>query len=123
MATRATRKARGSETQNLAAQWYRERGWPFVESTGAGRSGRDLVGMPGLAPEVKARRDFNPLAWLRQAAANASTDLPFVLFRPDGMGEKSIGQWGVLLTNEDFTRLLRDAGYGDPPDVRKVDMG
>ena len=86
-----------------------------MESTGAGRSGRDLTGMPGLAPEVKARRDFAPLAWLRQAAGNASTDLPFVMFRPDGMGEKSIGSWGILLTVEDFTRLLRDAGYGESP--------
>lgn len=114
MATRATRKARGAETQNLAARWYRVNGWPFCESAGAGRVGRDLLNMPGLAGEVKARRDFSPLAWLRQAASNATTDLPFVLFRPDGMGEATIGQWGILLTNEDFTNLLRDAGYGDP---------
>lgn len=114
MATRATRKARGSETQNLAAEYWRRRGHPYVMSAGAGRIGRDLLNMIGLAPEVKARRDFSPMAWLRQAKMNAGDDLPFVHFRPDGMGEKSMGQWGILLAADDFAALLRDAGYGDP---------
>lgn len=116
MATRATSKAYGSETQNLAAEWYRLRGFPFVMSTGAGRIGRDLLNMIGLAPEVKGRADFSPMAWLRQAKANAGNDLPFVLFRPRGMGPASVGQWGVLLTNEDFTGLLLAAGYSDAKD-------
>jgi hypothetical protein len=114
MATNRTRKARGAETQNMIAHWFKGHGWPFAESAGAGRVGRDVLGMPGLAPEVKARADFTPLAWLRQAKAAASTDLPFVVWRPNGMGFASIQNWGVMLTLEDFTALLRDAGYGDP---------
>lgn len=117
MATRATRKQRGAETQNSVAGWFAGHGWPFAESTGAGRGGRDVTGMPGLACEVKARADFAPMAWLRQAKEAASTDLPFVVWRPNGMGAKSIGAWGVMLTLEDFTKLLRDAGYGDPQEA------
>ena len=114
MATRATRKQRGAETQNATAAWFSANGWPYAESTGAGRGGRDITGMPGLSCEVKARADFTPLAWLRQAKEAATTDLPFVVWRPNGMGPASIGSWGVMLTLEDFTALLRDAGYGEP---------
>lgn len=115
MATNASRKARGSNTQNLAAEYYRQNGWPFATSAGAGRIGRDIENMLGLAPEVKARRGFSPLAWLRQAEVNADGDLPYVLFRPDGMGPASIGRWGILLANDAFTGLLHRAGYGDLP--------
>lgn len=114
MATNASRKARGSETQNAAAAWYRDNGFPYCESAGAGRQGRDLLGMPGLAGEVKARADLAPMAWLRQAEAAANGDLPFVLWRPNGFGTMTIPLWGVFLRNGDFTRLIREAGYGIP---------
>lgn len=108
-----SRKARGYRSQKVVAEWFQRHGWPFAESTGAGRSGSDLTGMPGLAAEIKARSDLQPLAWLKQAEANAG--LPFVIFRPNGMGEQSVGQWGVLVRLEVFTDLLRSAGFGDPP--------
>lgn len=110
--TSQSRKARGRRTEKVLAEFYAENGWPFAESTGAGRSGVDVTGMPGLAVEVKARRAFDPVAWLRQAATRAG--LPFVVFRPNGMGEQSVGRWGVLMTVAEHTALLRSAGYGDP---------
>lgn len=112
MATNAFRKARGYRSQRVVAEFFQRHGWPFAESTGAGRSGSDVTGMPGLACEVKARSDLQPLAWLKQAEMNAG--LPFVVFRPNGMGEESVGRWGVLLRLEVLTELLRGAGYGDP---------
>lgn len=108
----ASRKRRGSETQTAVARWFQGNGWPYAESTGAGRTGSDITGIPGLACEVKARRDLNLLAWLRQAAAGVG--LPFVVHRPDGMGPASVAGWPVTLRLEDFTRLLHEAGYGDP---------
>ena len=108
-----SRKHRGYRSQTVVAQWFREHGWDFAESTGAGRSGSDVTGMPGLDVEVKARRAFNPLAWLKQAATGGD-GLPFVVFRCDGQGEANVGQWGVLFTLEDATTLLRQAGYGSP---------
>ena len=109
-----SRKHRGYRSQAVVAQWFRERGWFFAESTGAGRSGVDVTGMPGLAVEVKARREFSPTAWLKQARADARGGLPFVVFRGDGQGEKSVHEWGVLLTLADMTTLLHEAGYGSP---------
>ena len=52
------RKRRGMRTQALVAQHLAANGWPYAESTGAGRSGSDVTGVPGLAIEVKARADL-----------------------------------------------------------------
>ena len=107
-----SRKARGRRTEKVLAAYYAENGFPYAEPTGAGRSGIDITGMPGLAPEVKARSGFQPLAWLRQAASRAG--LPFAVFRCNGQGEKSVEEWGVLMSVGEHTKLLRLAGFGDP---------
>lgn len=114
--TSQSRKYRGYRSQAVAAQWFAEHGWPFAESTGAGRSGSDVTGVPGLHIEVKARRAFSPLAWLRQTTKEAKPGgVPFVVFRCDGQGEANVGEWGVLVRLDVFTELLHEAGYGDTP--------
>lgn len=110
----AARKSRGMATQSLAAAWFRANGFPYCTDAGAGRQGRDLLNLVGLAGEVKARTGFFPLAWIRQAITTAAGDLPFVLLRCNGQGPKSIGDWPILLRLEDFTALVRAAGYGNP---------
>jgi hypothetical protein len=110
-----SRKHRGYRSQKVVAEFFQRHGWPFAESTGAGRSGSDVTGVPGLMIEVKARRAFSPLAWLRQARDGLKPlqiGLPFVVFRCDGQGEANVGEWGVLLRLDDMTALLREAGYG-----------
>ena len=114
----ASRKRRGSETQAAVAAWFAANGWPYAESAGAGRQGPDVTGIPGLACEVKARRDLNVLAWLRQAAAGKG--LPFVVHRPDGMGPAAVASWPVTLRLEDFTGLLHAAGYGTPASAARA---
>ena len=108
-----SRKHRGYRSQKVVAEWFQKTGWPFAESTGAGRSGVDVTGIPGLACEVKARRDFNMTGFLKQAVANRGAGLPFVVIRPDGYGETRVGEWAVLINLSDFTGLLAKAGYGD----------
>lgn len=109
----AARKARGMRTQLVVAQWYAGHGFPYAESAGAGRQGRDILGLPGLAPEVKARTGFEPLAWIKQAEDNAGGDLPYVVLRCNGQGETTVGDWPVLMKLSHHTGLLRAAGYGD----------
>jgi hypothetical protein len=106
------RKRRGSETQATVARYFAANGWPYCTDAGAGRTGSDLLGVPGLAVEIKARRSYSPLAWIRQAAKGAA-GVPLVVHRPDGMGPASIADWPVTLRLEDAVRLLRAAGYGD----------
>lgn len=105
-----TRKARGAETQRAVATYLAGNGWPYATDAGAGRQGSDILGVPGLAIEVKARRDLQPLAWVRQA--DTGTGLPLCVFRPDGMGPASIADWPVLMRLSDVVGLLRSAGYG-----------
>lgn len=107
------RRHRGMRTQKVVAEWFAVHGWPYAESTGSARSGADITGAPDIAVEVKARADFSPLSWLRQAHSNADGRLPFVVLRCNGQGEVDPGQWGALLTLADLTNLLIAAGYGD----------
>jgi hypothetical protein len=98
----------------LAARYLAEHGWPFAMPTGAGASGIDITGTPGLGWEVKARAGFDPMANLRQAVRNAGDNLPLVLLRPNGIGPASIGVWPVFTTLDHQIWLLRKSGYGDP---------
>lgn len=109
-----SRKSRGMRTQAVVAQWFRDGGFIYAESAGAGRSGSDVIGVPGLKIEVKARRAFSPLAWLKQAKEAKGEGLPFVVFRCDGQGEANVGEWGVLIRLDEFTQVLREAGYFPP---------
>lgn len=110
-----SRVSRGRATQRLAAAWFAAHGWPYAYSTGAGESGTDIGNMPGLAPEVKATPGDNTGA-LAQAHRNRGGGLPFVLWRPNGYGPERIAAWPVIMRLDDFTDLLRAAGYGDAGD-------
>jgi hypothetical protein len=101
-------------TQRIAAEWFAANGWPYAESTGSGRSGSDITGMPGIDVEIKARTGFSPLAAMRQQADRAAVgDLAFAILRMDGQGPAVIGSWPVIIRLDTLTELLRAAGYGD----------
>lgn len=108
------RKRRGRETEHIVARRFAADGWPFALATGAGASGKDITGVPGVAPEVKARSAFSPMANLRQATANAKPgELPVVIMRPNGFGEATVDEWPVFLTFARFRQLLHEAGYDE----------
>lgn len=111
------RKHRGMRTQKVVAEWFAARGWPWAESAGAGRQGADITGMVDVAVEVKARNGFSPMAWVRQAVAAAEGRVPIVVVRPNGMGETTLPDWPVIIRLDDLTRLLHQAGYGDPTTI------
>jgi hypothetical protein len=109
-----SRKHRGYRSQKVLANYLVDNGFPFAESTGAGRSGSDVTGTVGIDWEVKARTGFNPAAAIQQLKdRDNNKDLGVVVLRLNGQGEKSVGDWVCLLRLEDAVKLLRDAGYGD----------
>lgn len=114
MATQATRKARGAETQRIVANAWKLDGWAYVEPIGAGAPGRDLTGTPGVGVEIKARADLDLTGWLRQTTRNAGLDVPVLIVRPNGYGPTTVDDWPGITTHGWIRRLLRMAGYGEP---------
>ena len=108
-----SRKHRGYRSQKVLANFLVEYGFPFAESTGAGRSGTDVTGTVGIDWEVKARTGFNPAAAIAQLKDRAKGDLGIVVLRLNGQGEQTVGDWVSLMRTEDLVWLLREAGYGD----------
>lgn len=80
--------------------------FPWINTVSGAASGKDLRNTPGLAGEVKARRDFAPMEWLRQASKNAGADeMPIVIWQPDGYGPASMKQWPYMGYLGDFRRM------------------
>lgn len=109
------RKHRGYASQKFVANFFAENGFPFAESTGAGRSGTDVTGVVGVDIEVKARRGF-PVSETMKQLAERSKDgvIPIAVLRLDGSGPKDVENWPAILPLSVLVNLLRDAGYGNP---------
>lgn len=106
-------RARSRETEAAVAGWYADHGWPHASPVGPFRNGPDIIGMEGLAVEVKARRDFNMLQWLKQHRDGHLTPaLSYVVIRPDGYGPAHVAAWPVVMRLDEHTALLRAAGHG-----------
>ena len=96
------RVARGRRTQVVIATWLREHGWPLAKSVWGSAPGKDIFDVPGHAIEVKARSDFDPQAWWRQAKKNAkSGERPCVIVRCNAQGEASPEDYLVFRRLED----------------------
>lgn len=106
--TRATsRKHRGYKTQRLIAERWRSNGMaPYAKAAGAGEAGKDVLDVPGLAVEIKARDTVSLPAALRQARSSAEVgDLPIVIARHNGQGEASVDKFTVSVDLADFEAL------------------
>ena len=105
------RVLRGRETQRIIAADLRNHGAPDARAVEASLPGRDILNLPGVAIEVKARKGFSPLEWVHQAVRNADGDLPMVILRCNGQGAKSVDEWPVIMRWADVKELLREGNY------------
>ena len=89
------RKHRGFRTERVVAQ-YLSTVWPGA-TVGRG-NGKDIVNVP-MDVEVKARKGFNPLEYMKQYKARTaiSGDLGFAVLRLNGQGENA----------EDYACIIR----------------
>ncbi len=118
MAALAGRKARGMATQAGLASYLREQIFPWATDAGPGRAGQDILNTPGLNIECKARADFSPLAWLKQAESwhsDQGPPLAIAVWRPNGYGFATIERWPAMLRLGPLVATLRAAGYGEAP--------
>ena len=98
------RKHRGYRTQKVLAD-YLKQWWTYADTAGAGRQGEDILNIPTISIEVKARSDFQPLAWIKQAEANRNGKLPMVIMRCNGQGEDA-GEYLAFLKVKDIMPIL-----------------
>jgi hypothetical protein len=99
------RVVRGRQTEEWVAEFFRENGWPGAERRPASLPGSDIMGMPAFAIEVKARRNLNLPAWLKQASSQPG--LPMVIHRPDGFGKEKLALYPVTFRLQDVVPVLR----------------
>lgn len=116
-----SRKYRGFATERIVAN-YLQQWWEFA-SVGRGK-GKDILNVPNLDIEVKARTGFQPKQVLAQIKARTSKsgEIGFAVLRLNGQGEDA-REYAAILRLEDLVNLLVKAGYPKlKQDVRELDI-
>ena len=104
-----SRKHRGFRTERVVASYLSQ--WWRSASVGRG-SGKDIHNVP-FDIEVKARSDFQPLAWLKQVEKRTQgKELSAVVVRCNSQGEDA-EKYLAFMRFQDLVQLLLKAGYGD----------
>ena len=111
--TTTSRRQRGWKTQRIIAEYLQTHGFPTAKAGKPFQAGADVLGVAGVDIEVKAQKDIDRLAALRQSHARPG-DVHLIFERPNGYGEQTLDRWPVTVTIAEIVRLLRLAGYGDP---------
>ena len=102
------RKDRGLRTERVVAAYLSQ--WWRSASIGRG-AGKDIHGVP-FDIEVKARTDFQPLAWLKQVEKRSQgKELSAVVCRMNGQGEDA-SEYLAFMRFGDLVQLLLPI-YGD----------
>jgi hypothetical protein len=116
-----SRKYRGFATERIVAN-YLQQWWEFA-SVGRGK-GKDILNVPNLDIEVKARSGFMPKQVLAQIKARTSKsgEIGFAVLRLNGQGEDA-REYAAIIRLEDLVNLLVKAGYPKlKQDVRELDI-
>ena len=103
-----SRKDRGMRTERVVAAYLSQ--WWRSASIGRG-AGKDIHNVP-FDIEVKARTDFQPLAWLKQVEKRTQgKELSAVVCRMNGQGEDA-SKYLAFMRFQDLIQLLLPI-YGD----------
>ena len=108
-----SRRQRGRESEKVVADYLVRQGFITAHVTSMAASGSDVLGIPHLDIEVKARAGLpisETMAQLKRR--RRETGLGVGVLRMNGQGEKSVGDWVAILTFDDLIHLLKAAGYG-----------
>jgi hypothetical protein len=103
------RVTRGRSSEELAAKFFRDNGWPDAERNPASLPGSDVLGIAGVNAEVKARKGFKPEQFLSQAEKRPG--LAVVIIRPYRGGPSNVRDWPAMVRFEEMAHLLKGAGY------------
>lgn len=111
----ASAKAKGRVAENTWVDYLRNRGWQYAERrrlAGINDLG-DITGTPGITWEVKNQKAYQFAEWMRELAdeqGNTGDLVGVLVVKPRGTTDPS--KWWCVMTGEQVTQLLRDAGWG-----------
>jgi hypothetical protein len=108
-------RAKGLAAPAWVAAWLQP--WfPGAEKTPNSRPGRDILGTPGLAIEIKTGAQWRPRAWMAQAAKYAANgELAVLVYLPPGCGAAQVGKALAIVPLEALLPLAVAAGYAPQP--------
>lgn len=112
-------KIRGDLAERAVRDYLRTHGFPGAEKTRAGytRDHGDIHPCPGFVVQVKNTGTYRWSEWWLQLAFQveaANADVGVLVHKLRGVGDA--GQWIAAMPLSEYVRLVRDAGYGTPPD-------
>jgi hypothetical protein len=105
---------------NAAPAWVAEflqPWWPGCEKTPNSRPGRDLLGTPGAAIEIKTGAEWRQ-KWVQQAAGYVLPgEVGLLFYIPPGVGRAAVlaGEFLAVLPVRDLMPLVVAAGYAPEP--------
>lgn len=109
-------QARGKRAAGWVADYLRT-WYPSAEKPGSSSlRGRDILGTPGLAVEVKTGVEWRT-KWVDQANGYALPgELAVIFYLPPGCGQRDIGHALAVLPIHALMPLLVAAGYAPEPE-------
>ena len=107
-------KIRGTAAESAVVHYLKGRGWPYAErrALSGGKDRGDVAGVAGVVIEVKDCKTLTFGPWLNEAETEKANDHAAVgAVWAKRRGTTDPGKWFVLMTGEQFTALLKEAGY------------
>jgi hypothetical protein len=111
-----TNRRNGNLAEAAVARYLRDNGYPMAISSraaiGAGtRQESDVIGVPGMAIEVKSVRGLSIGAALTQAEQQATVGkVPVVIAKPIGVGYGNVANWFAIMWTADAIGLWPEGG-------------
>ena len=104
-------KTKGTAAETAVVNYLIDHGWPHAErrALNGNQDRGDVAGVPGVVVEVKNAVRVELAQWLDEAlreGRQANASVSAVWFKRRGKG--SPGEWFVLVTGEQFTKLIAD---------------
>lgn len=106
------RRRRGRDTELIFAEYLKTQGWKYAEATSSSAAGTDITGVIGIDWELKAKKDFDPKAAMRQQSKRLDDGMIGIsVLRQNGQGEADIENWPAVMPLKTVIKLLKQAGY------------
>lgn len=89
----AAQRRKGGDYERSFVNWLRDNGYPDARRylAGDGRQPGDVDAIPGVCVDVKARRELDIPAWLRQVHDEAAGRVPTLAVHRPGLADP--GDW------------------------------